>query len=286
MMQIVAERLCLGYHRGRDIVRDVSFCIREGEFISIIGPSGAGKTTLLMALNGGVPVMGGSLSVLGYNLAQRSRKTLRTLRTRVGVVFQSFHLVERLNVLDNAASGILYRQSFWRAMLKYYAPPTIEHVCECLRLVDLTELALQRCDRLSGGQKQRVAIARALAQQPAILLADEPISSLDPMSAKKVLDTLREANRRYGITVIMNLHQLPYALEYVQRVIGLREGTVVYDGPSEGLTATIIHHIYGGDEEGGGDAISHSVPPSHLRSKRLSTGGRSDPATCERSHYV
>ena len=166
------------------------------------------------------------------------------LRSRIGVIFQCFNLVSRLSVLDNIASGMLHRKSLFSSLIKHYTPQQYEEIYEIMNVVGIEQEALSRCDRLSGGQKQRVAIARAIAQHPEIILADEPISSLDPVSARTVLETLRTANEKYGITVIANLHQLDYAREFCNRVIGMNEGRIIYDGPPAQLCQSTVDSIY------------------------------------------
>lgn len=243
MEQIRAERLTLGYGRN-EVVRRLDLSIRRGEFVSIIGPSGAGKTTLLMGINATGSILGGKLTVLGKELGTIRQNDLKELRSRIGVVFQGFNLVARQSVLDNVAGGMLRRMSLLAALCKYYSYRQYGEIYEYLRMVGMEGEALSRCDRLSGGQKQRVAIARALAQLPEILLADEPVSSLDPPGARNVLEIMRNANRTYGITVIVNLHQLDYAREFCHRVIGMNGGAVVYDGPPDRLCRAALNAIY------------------------------------------
>lgn len=243
MEQIKAEKLILGYGY-KEVVKQVDFTITKGEFLSIIGPSGVGKSTLLMGINATTSILGGRLQVLGQDLRGISHRDLKALRSRIGVIFQGFNLVSRLSVLDNIASGLLHRKPLWAALCKHYTHQQYEELYEYMKVVGIEGEALSRCDRLSGGQKQRVAIARAIAQRPEIILADEPISSLDPVSARTVLDTLRNANQKYGITIIANLHQLDYAREYCSRVIGMNAGRIVYDGSPAALCHGTIEQIY------------------------------------------
>jgi phosphonate transport system ATP-binding protein len=243
MGQIHAEGLTLGYGR-KEVVRNVDLSIRKGEFLSIIGPSGVGKSTLLMGINATTSILGGSLKVLGNDVASIRNGELKKLRSRIGVIFQGFNLVSRLSVLDNIASGMLHRKPLLSALFKHYNDQQYEEIYEYMKVVGIEDEALSRCDRLSGGQKQRVAIARAIAQHPEVILADEPISSLDPVSARTVLETLRNANEKYGITVVANLHQLDYAREFCNRVIGMNGGRIVYDGPPAQLCQATINQIY------------------------------------------
>lgn len=243
MEQIRAEKLTLGYG-SKEVVKGVDLTIRKGEFLSIIGPSGVGKSTLLMGLNATTSILGGSLRVLGKDLGAIRQGELKALRARLGVIFQGFNLVSRLSVLDNIASGMLHRKPLLSALFKHYSHRQYEEIYEYMQVVGIEGEALSRCDRLSGGQKQRVAIARAIAQHPEIILADEPISSLDPVSARNVLETLQNANRKYGITVVANLHQLDYAREFCSRVIGMNAGRIVYDGPPAQLCQATVDAIY------------------------------------------
>lgn len=243
MEQIRAEGLVLGYGR-KEVVKGVNLTIRKGEFLSIIGPSGVGKSTLLMGINATTSILGGSLKVLGKDVGSICHHDLKALRARLGVIFQGYNLVARLSVLDNIASGMLHRKPLLSAIFKHYTHQQYEELYEYMKVVGIEGEALSRCDRLSGGQKQRVAIARAIAQRPEVILADEPISSLDPVSARTVLETLRNANERYGITVVANLHQLDYAREFCSRVVGMNAGRIVYDGPPSQLCQATVDAIY------------------------------------------
>lgn len=266
MSHITAHHLSLGYSR-KTIVHDIDLDIDKGEFLGIIGPSGAGKSTLLMGLNATTSIIAGRLEVLGRNLGEIGHHGLKALRARIGVIFQGFNLVSRLSVFDNIASGMLYRKPLLSALVKHYSPQQYDEIYEYMKVVGIEQEALSRCDRLSGGQKQRVAIARAIAQRPEIILADEPISSLDPVSARTVMQTLREANEQYGITVVANLHQLDYAREFCNRVIGLNRGRIVFDGPPDRLGAAVVSQIYHQDRTDriGVDVICNPIAPGTFR---------------------
>ena len=266
MGHIRAENLTLGYSRKK-VIQGIDLTVRKGEFLSIIGPSGVGKSTLLMGLNATTSIIEGSLRVLGSDLETIRHHELKALRARIGVIFQGFNLVARLSVFDNIASGMLHRKPLLSALIRHYSARQYDEIYEYMKVVGIEREALSRCDRLSGGQKQRVAIARAIAQRPEIILADEPISSLDPVSARCVMETLRDANEKYGITVVSNLHQLDYAKEFCSRVIGLNGGRIVYDGSPAQLTAGVIAQIYHKEqpEQFVGDCICSPFAPAALQ---------------------
>lgn len=240
---IKMKNLTLGYKKEK-ILSNVDFKVKKGEFIGIIGPSGAGKSTMLMAITGGIKVFDGKFEVLDFDLNKIKKKNLIKLREQVGVIFQGYNLVDRISVLDNVVSGMLKDIPLSRAILKLYAKKEIEKAKEYMDIVDITKHSLKRCDELSGGQRQRVAIARALAAEPKIILADEPVSALDPKSAKKVMGVLKKVNEIYGVTVIANLHHLEYAKEYCDRIVGVNNGQVVFDDKSDQLTDELVEKIY------------------------------------------
>ena len=240
---IKMKNLTLGYKKEK-ILKDVNVKVKKGEFIGIIGPSGAGKSTMLMSITGGIKVFDGKFEVLDFDLNNIKKKNLIKLREQVGVIFQGYNLVDRLPVLDNVVSGMLKEIPLTRAILKLYKNKEIKKAKEYMDIVDITKHSMKRCDELSGGQRQRVAIARALAAEPKIILADEPVSALDPKSAKKVMGILKKVNETYGVTVIANLHHLEYAREYCDRIIGVNNGTVVFDDKSEKLTDELVEKIY------------------------------------------
>jgi phosphonate transport system ATP-binding protein len=233
------------YPGGSRALDGVDLDIAPGEFVALIGPSGAGKSTLLRCLNGLVIPTAGLVRIGGEAVTGASPETLRRVRARIGFVFQQFNLQRRLTVLENALVGGLARASRWRSLVGWFAAPEISRAHAILTRVGLDGLADRRVDTLSGGQQQRVAIARALLQEPAVILADEPMSSLDPALAHTVMEFLRRINREDGITVVASLHVLELAQAYGRRVIGLSRGRVVHDGPPESLDAGATTRIFG-----------------------------------------
>jgi phosphonate transport system ATP-binding protein len=226
---------------------DVSFTVRRGEFIAVIGPSGSGKTTLVRCVNRLIDASAGSILFDGQDLLGLKRARLRRARARIGMVFQHYNLVTRLTVIENVLHGRLGYKTDLEGILGIYSEAEKEKAVEVLRMLDLQEHVYKRCDQLSGGQKQRVGIARALVQDPALILCDEPISSLDPSSSKKIMDHLRKIQRELGITVLANLHQVDIARKYAERILGLREGRIVFDGPPAELGRDMIEEIYGAE---------------------------------------
>ena len=233
------------YARGNLVaLDDVSFHVRRGEFIVILGPSGAGKSTLLRCINRlAVPTKGQIF--LNGNEVTDARRELKNARRDIGMVFQQFNLVSRLSVLTNVLCGRLSYRSTWRSLFYNFTREDRAIALECLEMVALGHKAFQCADTLSGGEQQRVAIARALAQQPKIILADEPVASLDPKIARQVLQYLKDISQRLGLSVICNLHQINFAREYAERIVGLAQGKLIFDGPPSALTDDILNQIYG-----------------------------------------
>jgi phosphonate transport system ATP-binding protein len=244
---IRARDLSKRYPGGTVGLDGVSLDVGAGEFVALIGSSGAGKSTLLRCLNGLVMPTAGAVCIDGLPVTGASREGLRSIRASVGFVFQQFNLQRRLSVLDNVLVGTLSRVDPWRSLLGRFSGGEVERAHRTLRRVGLAGLEGRRADTLSGGQQQRVAIARALAQEPRVLLADEPMSSLDSASSRSVMELLRDINREDGLTVIASLHVLDLALSYGQRIVGLRAGRVVHDGPPAGLTQAAAEAIFGGE---------------------------------------
>ena len=241
------------YSGGTKALQDVSFSIEKGEIVAIIGPSGAGKSTLMRCINRLVDATEGEVVFDGEDITKIPKTKLRKVRTKTGMIFQHYNLVERLSVYANVLHGRLGHKSTVSGAVGHYSEEEKESAFKIISALGLTEQAYKPCKELSGGQKQRVGIARALMQEPKLLLCDEPIASLDPSSAKVIMDQLQEINRDMHITVILNLHQVDVALKYAQRIIGITEGQIVFDGPADKLDKDTIHKIYKSSE---GDLIT------------------------------
>lgn len=216
----------------------VDLNIHHGEMVALLGPSGSGKSTLLRHLSGlitGDKSAGSHIELLGRTVQREGRlaRDIRKSRANTGYIFQQFNLVNRLSVLENVLIGALGSTPFWRTCFSYFTREQKQRALQALTRVGMVHFAHQRVSTLSGGQQQRVAIARALMQQAKVILADEPIASLDPESARIVMDTLRDINQNDGITVVVTLHQVDYALRYCERIVALRQGHVFYDGSSQ-----------------------------------------------------
>lgn len=233
------------YPNGFRALEKVSLTIEDGEFVVIVGLSGAGKSTLLRAVNGLVPIVEGSVQVDGREVVGASPSELRQLRSSVGMIFQTFNLVMRSRVVNNVLMGRLSKVPRWRSLLGAWPAADKELALQALERVGIVDKAYQRASNLSGGQQQRVGIARALAQEPSIILADEPVASLDPVTSHIVMRDLQRINRDLGITTIINLHFLDLARQYGKRLIGLRDGKLVYDGDIADVDDGIFREIYG-----------------------------------------
>jgi phosphonate transport system ATP-binding protein len=246
------------YRGAAAVLKDVSLRIAHGEMVALIGASGSGKSTLIRSIAGLLCIDGMRadgrpccIKVFGIPMQENGRisASAATLRARVGVIFQQFNLVPRLSVLTNACLGLLGRVPRWRGTLSAFSHAEKQRAMAALTRVGIEGHALKRGSDLSGGQQQRAAIARTLVQGADILIADEPIASLDPSSARRVMDILASLNAQDGITVLVSLHQVEYALAYCPRTIALREGRIVYDGPSRALTAAFLSELYGAESE-------------------------------------
>lgn len=246
---IATDRLTKVYPNGTRAVSNVSLTVASNEFISIIGSSGAGKSSLLRCINRLIRPTSGTLELFGQDITSVSGKQIRQVRSKVGMIFQQFHLVRRLTVLENVLVGRLrFNNSMFSqccSLMRHFSMDEREAAFECLKQVGIAHLAFQRADTLSGGQQQRVAIARALAQEPEIFLADEPIASLDPHSAEVVMDTLQEIHETRNIPVLVNLHHIDFATRYGKRIVGMRHGEVIHDVSPLNLDDDMITEIYG-----------------------------------------
>ena len=236
------------YNNITKALQDVTLSIDEGEFVSIIGPSGAGKSTLMRCINRLVDTSQGVVVFDGQNITNISKKELRKVRTKTGMIFQHYNLVNRLSVIENILHGRLGHKSTISGVMGRYTEEEKNQAFVILNKLGLTEQAYKRCDELSGGQKQRVGIARAIMQEPKLILCDEPIASLDPNSSKVIMDHLSDINKTMHITCVLNLHQVDVAMKYSKRIIGIAGGRVVYDGPSDMLDSKTIHQIYQSEE--------------------------------------
>lgn len=237
---------------ARKALNGVSVEVGAGEMVALIGPSGSGKSTLLRSITGLQSIdPGGTISVFGEVVQKDGRVTgkVRAARQKLGMIFQQFNLVGRLSLFSNVMLGALGRVPGWRGFFGLWQSQDKEQAMAALHRVGVSDYAAQRANTLSGGQQQRGAIARAIVQGAQAILADEPVASLDPVSARKVMELLVELNKRDGLGVIVTLHQVDYAVRYCERVIALQKGKVVYDGPSTGLDTARLIEIYGPEFE-------------------------------------
>lgn len=234
---------------GQRALTDVDFTAEPGELITVIGPSGAGKSTFLRCINRLIEPTDGTVTFCGQDITHLSRGQLRPVHRQIAMIFQNYNLVYRLTAIQNVLHGRLGYKNVLAGSLGLYTEGEKIHAFELLDEVGLGEFAYRRADQLSGGQKQRVGIARALMQDPKIMLCDEPIASLDPKSSRMVMEQLRRLSRSRGITCIVNLHQVDFALEFSDRIVGLRAGEKVFDGSPAECTPDVIRGIYEGDAE-------------------------------------
>lgn len=225
-------------------LNDVSFKINPGEVVALLGPSGAGKSTIFRCISRLVEVDGGQVRVLGSNIGALDHRALRAQRRAIGLIFQQFNLISRLSSLDNVLAGRLGHAPTWRVISRRFTEADRQMALSALDRVGLLDRAYQRADSLSGGQQQRVAIARALTQQSRLVLADEPVASLDPASSENVLQVLKEIARERGIAVLCSLHQTDLARRYADRIVALRAGKVVLDAPATEIDIAQIDSIY------------------------------------------
>lgn len=234
------------YPNGVVGLDDVNLTIEQGEFVGIIGLSGAGKSTLLRTINRMHDITSGTLTVDGQEVKNLKGKQLRKFRRNIGMIFQSFNLVTRTTVIRNVLMAKVPEMPFWRVLLGIFKKEDKLNALEALDKVGILDKAYIRADQLSGGQQQRVALARTLAQNPKIILADEPVAALDPVTAKQVMSDFKKINQEMNITILINIHHVELALAYADRIIGIRAGKIVYDGPSADVTEDVLNMIYAG----------------------------------------
>ena len=242
------DKLSKTYATGDTALNNVSFEVPAGQVLGLIGPSGAGKSTLIRCINRLVEPTGGIISLGGTDLARLSGGALRRARRRIGMIFQEYALVERLTVMENVLSGRLGYVSVWRSFLRRYSAQDVAQAFSLLEKVGLSDQFNKRADALSGGQRQRVGIARALEQNPELLLVDEPTASLDPKTSRQIMRLIGDACRERDLPAIINIHDVMLAQQFTDRIIGLRAGEVVFDGPPNALTDEVLTRIYGDED--------------------------------------
>ncbi|MET0507942.1 MAG: phosphonate ABC transporter ATP-binding protein [Burkholderiaceae bacterium] len=246
-MTLVIDRLVKAYQRDRPVLKGIDLRIEGTGLTAIIGPSGTGKSTLIRCINRLVEPTSGRITLDGLELTGLGRTALRAARRNIGMVFQEYNLVERLTVMENLLTGRLGYVGSFQAWRRRFPPADIERALDLLTTVGLADHVDRRADALSGGQRQRVGIARALMQQPTLMLADEPTSSLDPKTSVEIMTLLRDQGRARSIPVLVNMHDVELARRFADRIIGMSEGNVVFDGTGSGLDDATLVGIYGGE---------------------------------------
>lgn len=233
------------YPNGLHALKNINLEIEQGEFVAIIGLSGAGKSTLLRTINKMHDITDGTLNVNGQDVKSLKGKELRKFRRKIGMVFQSFNLVTRTSVIKNVLTSRVPEMPLWKSILGIYSKEDKIAALEALEKVGILDKAYVRADQLSGGQQQRVALARTLAQNPEVILADEPVAALDPITAAQVMDDFKKFNKDMNISILINIHHVDLALKYASRVIGIKAGEIIYDGPAKNVDGQILKQIYG-----------------------------------------
>ena len=251
---ISVKELTKSYKTSSVALNGISFEIKSGEMVALIGASGSGKSTLLRLISGLIPANSGTTSIIevnGQSIQKNGRiaADIRSSRAQIGLVFQQFNLVNRLTVLTNVLAGMLHRLPLYRTLFGIFKNEEKKLAYEALKRVGIAQCVHQRASTLSGGQQQRAAIARTMVQKAKVVLADEPIASLDPESSRMVMELLSEMNQKDGCTILVSLHQIQVAMKYCKRTIALSHGDIVYDGPTESLTPRLLRELYGVDAE-------------------------------------
>jgi phosphonate transport system ATP-binding protein len=245
---LVIRNLRKEYRSGQPVLKDVSLTVEGRGMTAVIGPSGTGKSTLIRCINRLVDPTAGEILFRGQDLARLNGRELRIARRRMGMVFQEYNLVERLSVIENVLCGRLGYVAAWRAWLRKFPAWDVDRAFQLLDAVGLGDFATQRADQLSGGQRQRVGIARALMQEPDLVLADEPTSSLDPKTSVEIMELIASRAGERDIPVIVNIHNVDLARRFADRIVGLSKGEIVFDGPPRALEDEHLMRIYGGEE--------------------------------------
>ena len=234
------------YPNGVVGLKNINLKIEQGEFVAIIGLSGAGKSTLIRTINRMHDITDGELTVDGTDVMTLKGKALRRFRRKIGMIFQSFNLVTRSSVINNVLTSMVPDMPWYKTLFGIYSKEQKMKALEAIDKVGILDKAYMRCDQVSGGQQQRVALARTLNQDPSIILADEPVAALDPITAKQVMGDFKRINKDMNITILINIHHVDLALDYADRVIGIRAGEIVYDGPTSEVTQEVLDQVYNG----------------------------------------
>ena len=246
MLQL--QNLGKSYKTGDDALKGVNLEIPDGQIVGLIGPSGAGKSTLIRCVNRLVEPTTGKVILNDVDVTKLSSGSLRKVRRKMGMIFQEYALVDRLTIMENVLSGRLGYVGFWKSFLRKYPQSDVDEAFRLLERVGLDHMVDKRADELSGGQKQRVGIARALIQDPEVLLIDEPTASLDPKTSRQIMRLISELCKERNLSTIVNIHDVALAQMYVERIVGLQMGEIVFDGPPDGLTPAVLTQIYGEED--------------------------------------